>query len=225
MMGRHRGRTTPSYGIALGVALALILVARAAFGGSGADRADCTSITVVSSSEKAGLLADIARSYGDAHRSVSGGCGSVQVVAMSSGDAASTLVAGWDEAVRRPAARGVDAGHEQLARDRGRAPVERRPAAADPGHGGSRGLRPARDRDATTDGGGDGLADPPDRVAGSVRADAGPRRMGPVRTPGVGSVQARQDQPELLDVGSERADRRVLRRHRDLQRPDRGRDP
>ena len=48
--------------------------------------------------------------------------------------------------------------------------------------------------------------------------------MGPVRTPRVGTVQARQDQPELLDVGSERADRRVLRRHRDLQRPDRRRD-
>ena len=105
-MGRHRGRTTPSYGIALGVALALILVARAAFGGSGADRADCTSITVVSSSEKAGLLSDIARSYGDAHRSVSGGCGSVQVVVMSSGDAASTLVRGGT----RPTARGPTCG-------------------------------------------------------------------------------------------------------------------
>jgi Ca-activated chloride channel family protein len=87
----------------VGVGVALILAARwvgpETLPGLGRE---CTPITVVSSSEKAGVLADVAEAYAGADRDVNGGCGDVQVVAKSSGDAASTLVAGWDEAADGP---------------------------------------------------------------------------------------------------------------------------
>jgi len=102
-MGRHQDRSRAPYGAALGVALVLILIASAfrdpaPFLG----RDTCTSITVVSSSEKAGLLEQMTSAYADANRTVNGHCGSVDVVAKSSGDAASTLVAGWNERTEGP---------------------------------------------------------------------------------------------------------------------------
>ena len=93
-----------------------------------------------------------------------------------------------------------------------------------PDAGRSRRVRPARDRDAATDGRGDGLADAARSGGGTCSSWPTTPTDGPGTDTPSGAVQARQDQPELLDVGSERADRRVLRRHRDLQRPDRGRD-
>src|SRR5262245_57791111 len=94
-IGRHRRRPR-SYGLAGVVAVGLIVVARL-IGPNVIPTWGCTDITVVSSSEKAALLGDIAATYTDAHRSVEGTCGAVHVVAKSSGDAAADLAAHWDE--------------------------------------------------------------------------------------------------------------------------------
>src|SRR5438093_2021252 len=97
-------RNRQPYAVALVVAVASILIARSAIGGeaTGGRGGACTLLTVVSSSEKAALLQDIATAYASANRSVKGACGDVNVVAKSSGEAASDLVAGWDEAADGP---------------------------------------------------------------------------------------------------------------------------
>jgi Ca-activated chloride channel family protein len=88
--------------VSIAVTAALIVVARFALPGLPAFLGECTTITVVSSSEKAGLLEEIAGAYAGADRQIAGGCGRVNVVAKSSGDAAATLVDGWDERSEGP---------------------------------------------------------------------------------------------------------------------------
>ena len=92
-------RPNAPYVVALAAAVALILIVRSVGGNEGlaGTRGDCISITVVSSSEKAALLGEIATAYHDADRSVADGCGQVHVTAMSSGAATDALVRGWDE--------------------------------------------------------------------------------------------------------------------------------
>jgi Ca-activated chloride channel homolog len=95
MTSEGTGSPKRSYAVAVVVGVALILAGRSIgplpFPGA------CTSIQVVSSSEKAALLSDIADDYSDARRPVGDTCGAATVVAKSSGDAAAALVRGWDE--------------------------------------------------------------------------------------------------------------------------------
>jgi Ca-activated chloride channel homolog len=99
-MGRHRARSSKtSYGVAIVVGAVLIGLARTI---PQIPFRNCTSITVVSSSEKAALLTDIATEYTGARRTVGSTCGAAHVVAKSSGDAAADLVAGWDESADGP---------------------------------------------------------------------------------------------------------------------------
>jgi Ca-activated chloride channel family protein len=65
-------------------------------------RAGCTTVTVVASSEKAGVLAELAGKYNEAGRPVSGGCGGARVVTKASGDAEQALARGWDESLDGP---------------------------------------------------------------------------------------------------------------------------
>ena len=65
-------------------------------------RGDCERLTVVSSSEKADLLGDIARRYEATDPRIEGRCAAVDVVAKPSGDAADALVRGWDTTVEGP---------------------------------------------------------------------------------------------------------------------------
>ena len=100
-MGRHQKRSRNSYSVALVVGVSLIVVARTVGPAPDLPRS-CTSITVVSSSEKAALLEDIAAAYADQRRTVGSTCGAARVVAKSSGDAATDLAAGWDEKADGP---------------------------------------------------------------------------------------------------------------------------
>ena len=67
-----------------------------------AARADCEHLTVVSSSEKADLLGDLARRYESGDPRIEGRCVAVDVVAKPSGDATDALVRGWDTTVEGP---------------------------------------------------------------------------------------------------------------------------
>ena len=67
-----------------------------------AARADCQHLTVVSSSEKADLLGDLARRYEGGDPRIEGRCVAVDVVAKPSGDATDALVRGWDTTVEGP---------------------------------------------------------------------------------------------------------------------------
>ena len=65
-----------------------------------------------------------------------------------------------------------------------------------------------------------GWPDAADRLRRPRRAGQRPRGLGVARPPRVGSVPTRQDQPELLDERAQLHHRRVLRRHRQVQRAD-----
>lgn len=101
-------RSYAPYVLALVVAAALIVIVRsvtAVDAGSArrrADRSGCTTITVVSSSEKAALLETVAEAYARADRTVEGACADVHVVAKSSGAATDAVVRGWVEAADGP---------------------------------------------------------------------------------------------------------------------------
>ena len=78
---------------------------------------------------------------------------------------------------------------------------------------------PARHRDAEADGRGARLSRQADRLRRHRRARQRPRGLGRLRPPGVGSVPARQDQPQLLDERAQLHDRPELRRYRQDHRP------
>lgn len=99
------------------VGVALIVGVRLALSGGGEDAGsqaadsgseqapapeDCQELTVVSSSEKAGLLSQLADSFNQERREAAGTCVSVRVVAKASGLAATALARGWDVAVDGP---------------------------------------------------------------------------------------------------------------------------
>ena len=62
----------------------------------GSNPEDCAVVTVAASSEKAGLLGEIAQDYNDAGRDVGDGCAYVEVFSKASGGAATALAEGWD---------------------------------------------------------------------------------------------------------------------------------
>lgn len=69
-----------------------------------AEPGDCTAVSVVASSEKAALLAQLAASYNASDPKVGDACVQMTVTSKASGAAAAALAKGWDEALdgRRP---------------------------------------------------------------------------------------------------------------------------
>ncbi|MCU0298932.1 MAG: substrate-binding and VWA domain-containing protein [Candidatus Nanopelagicales bacterium] len=67
-----------------------------------ADRSDCLPVQVVASSEKAALLAELAREYNATGPAVNGTCVDIKVASKASGGAAQALARGWDEQVDGP---------------------------------------------------------------------------------------------------------------------------
>jgi Ca-activated chloride channel family protein len=95
--------------------LLLILALRTVTGGDGdgnggrtgtdarpASRTGCVAVTVTSSTEKSGILTEIAADYARTNPSVDGRCVSVKVVGKASGGAEEALARGWDEATDGP---------------------------------------------------------------------------------------------------------------------------
>lgn len=93
----------------------LIALARLFFGGSGADEpsanpvnptpvdvGDCAAVSVVASSEKAGLLTEMADEYNRTNPQVAGQCVRIVVTSKASGGAATAIARGWDEQVDGP---------------------------------------------------------------------------------------------------------------------------
>lgn len=65
--------------------------------GQTAKREGCVDLLIAASSEKAGLLGEMADSYARENRRYDGGCANVRVVSKASGGAMDALAAGWDE--------------------------------------------------------------------------------------------------------------------------------
>ena len=112
-----RGRSKVPLLIAAVVGVALIVGARLLFsgggdggttagggnGGSGNARGDCTELVVAASSEKAGLLTELAEQWNDTGPEVDGQCVYATVVSKASGGAAQALAEPvWDEEVEGP---------------------------------------------------------------------------------------------------------------------------
>ena len=181
--------------------------------------AGCTTVSIVASSEKAALLGTLAQTYNGSSPQVDGTCMWMSVSTKASGAAATALARGWDEKVdgTRP---DVWSPRVQFVGRAGRPGVHRpRPPKPDAQGAPVPGADPARDRHAPAHGPGPGLAGGTDRLEGSRRDREVAEGVGQQGPSGVGPLQARQDQPVLLDVRAERHDRVLLRRHRRLQRP------
>ncbi|HKA69025.1 MAG TPA: substrate-binding and VWA domain-containing protein [Actinomycetes bacterium] len=99
--------------VVAGVAgLILVLLLRSLFtdGDGGSDgsaapsgpREGCIGLNLTASSEKAGLLGEIAQEYANAGRSVDGKCVDVVVSTKASGGAEEALARGWDEGIDGP---------------------------------------------------------------------------------------------------------------------------
>lgn len=59
-------------------------------------RPGCTTVTVATSSEKAGILAQVAADYGRSGRTVAGACYDIKIESVASGTAEQALAHGWD---------------------------------------------------------------------------------------------------------------------------------
>ncbi len=70
--------------------------------GGGTAPADCTTVQVVASSEKAGLLRQFAAEYNASGPAVDDQCMWMEISTKASGGAAAALARGWDEAVDGP---------------------------------------------------------------------------------------------------------------------------
>jgi Ca-activated chloride channel homolog len=103
-MSDRRRKPVRGYAAAMGVGLALIVAARTLTWARSPSEpcGHSTTIRVLSSSEKAGLLSEIAAAYETAGHRVEGRCAHVDVVSKSSGEAADALVNGWDESKDGP---------------------------------------------------------------------------------------------------------------------------
>ena len=117
-MAQSRSRVPLIVAAVIGVAL--VLVVRLVFGGSGSSSqvADpgtsptsdvpvaidpsCTQVAIAASSEKAALLKTMAAEYNQAAHVVGGTCAQVSVVSKASGGAATALARGWDEQLDGP---------------------------------------------------------------------------------------------------------------------------
>ncbi len=66
-------------------------------------RAGCTTVNIGASSEKAALMATIAKTYAASGRTVSGACYDMVVRSLASGTGEANLAVGWNESVNGPA--------------------------------------------------------------------------------------------------------------------------
>ena len=240
--GRSGGRRVLPLVLAAVVGLVLVLVVRAVVSGGddeggdagGGGRADgsgertgCQSLRVTASSEKAALLSQIASDYNRSDRQVDGNCVDVQVTSKASGGAAEALARGWNERVDGPrpdvwspassswigaaAAAHGRAGQGQPGPRRQTPSIAQTPlviAMPKP-------MAEALGWPAKPLGWGDvlSLARDPKGWGGKGHAEWGAFKLG-------------KTNPRLLHLGAARDGRRLLRRHRPVQRPDReGRQP
>ena len=179
----------------------------------------CTTVSIVASSEKAALLGTLAEKYNGSSPPVDGDLhvdDGVHEGQRRRRDGAGPRLG---REGRRPDSRRLEPGVELVGRA-GRPGVHRpRPPQPDAQGAPVPGADPAGHRDAAAHGPGPGLAGRADRLEGPRRdrevaeglGEQGPSRVGP--------LQARQDQPVLLDLRAERDDRVLLRGDRRLQRP------
>ena len=131
-MDYRSARPRAWYGVAVVVAATLVLVARSSVAPR-TPRAlrDCTAITVVSSSEKAGLLTETrGRDYARPERRVRGRLRAGHRGREVLGRRRQHAGGGVGRDGRRPRADGLDPRHEQLAGDRPRAPGRTRTGPA-----------------------------------------------------------------------------------------------
>ena len=234
-MAARRGSVIPLI-IAGLLGLVLVLVVRQWVGGGSGDSEaggvptesstpaaeappGCTTVSIVASSEKAALLGTLAERYNASSPKVDGTCMWMTVSTKASGAAATALSRGWDEKVDGPQARRLEPRLE-LVGGAGRPGVHRpRPRQPDAQGAPIAGADPARHRDAAAHGPGPGLAGRADRLEGPRRDREVAEGVGQQGPPGVGPLQARQDQPVLLDLRAQRDDRVLLRGDRRVQRP------
>ena len=204
--------------------LVLILVVRQWVGGDDGDEAageatgstepltsapeDCTTVSVVASSEKAALLGRLAEQYNGSGPQVGGACVWMAVSTKASGAATTALARGWDEEVDGPRpdvwspassswAGLVDQGATDL--DRPSPMPKERPSLVQTPLVIAMPLPMAR---------GPRMAGRPDRLEGPRGDRRGSEGVGQQGPPRVGPLQAGQDQPVLLDLRSERHRRR-----------------
>lgn len=112
-MAERRGSIVPLIIAAL-LGVVLVILVRQVFAGGddpasgdgatagGSPPADCTPVTIVASSEKAGILGTLADRYNATGPTASGTCVWMQVATKASGGAATALARGWDESVDGP---------------------------------------------------------------------------------------------------------------------------
>lgn len=101
---RRAGRARSALPLAVAAVVGLVLIAtlNAFVDDTGASGPACTALTVVSSSNKAELLEEMAGAYEDTEPTAAGTCVDVRIVSTSSGAAADALSQGWDEVTDGP---------------------------------------------------------------------------------------------------------------------------
>ncbi len=221
--------------IAAVVGLLLVLGARAVFSGGGSVSGDvtaqespsaatsvdpsCTVVNLAASSEKAALLKGFAAQYNGERRTVGAGCAQVAVVSKASGGAEQALARGWNESIDgprpdvwTPAASSWAVLLARTSRPQDKedlVPAELPSIAQTP-------LVIAMPRPMA-----EALGWPTTPIGWSdlFALAKDPKGWGSQGPPGVGPLQARQDQPALLDLGAQRHRRDLLRRDRPLVGP------
>ena len=210
------------------VGVALILYFRGVFPGPDDDgtasptlgpRGECLQLAVTASSEKAALLGEIAADYNDTDPQAGGECVNVVVTSKSSGATMDALSRGWDERVDgpRPDVWSPAASSWVVL-------LRQRTASADRPN-----LVPDEYENIAWSPLVVAMPKPMAEALGWPKAQIGwetlfdlaqdPAGWGAYGHPGMGRVQAREDQPELLDLGVACARRIVLRGDRALERP------
>ena len=217
-----RARRLLPQAAAIAVGVLLILFFRGAFsddggstdasGGPSPILDDCLHVAVTASSEKAALVTQIAGDFARSGAQVDGRCVVADVTSKASGGAMQALANGWDDGStdrgpwcgRRPRRRGLSSStngrpiRADLVANQG-TPFMNSPLVI---------AMPQPMAEAL------GW---PDKALGwsdVLSLATSPTGLGGLRPSGVGRVQARQDQPELLDERALGPDRPELRRHR-----------
>ena len=211
-----RGRQRVSQVIAVTVGVLLILFLRGVFagdggGGDGADGlppnpGNCLQLFVTASSEKAALLTQMADGYNRSGAQVGGRCVQAVVTSKASGGAMDALARGWKADVDGPRPDvWTPAGSSWVGLLQQRTAARDQPdlvPAGDLPHVAYSPLVIAMPRPMAEALGWPGTAIGWNDVYALAQR---PQRLGFGRPPRVGRLQARQDQPELLDLGAERA--------------------
>ncbi len=226
-MARQGSRVPLVVAAVVGIA-AVLLVRSLTSGGGGSTQAggeaavpsDCVALHVTASSEKAALLSAIALDYAkEDGKTDDGTCVRVLVTSKSSGGTTEALGRGWDEAVDGPRPDVWSPASAAGAACCGSAPRRATPPTSSATASCPR--SPARRWSSRC------RSRWPRRWAGRPRRSAGPTSWRWPATPSgwgafgkpYGAFKLGKTNPELLHLGPERHDRRLLRRDRAVERP------